>query len=290
MTDLIDNPALFCLFHNDHRYETDKKEPCSHIFSAVVHAEKNGKLRMAGQDYDGTSRAIETDISDKQFNLATLVPIPSDNALVVEEMVSQINKLSARDAWPFYFSRDLSIRPERERSGIHAIVPEGHIDPPAHLQTVSEYKNRPENKLLARINCVRMSLLAAQIAGIHIERIGKINPASRTGEEVRDAIIDIYNRLLPHKANPGVVAIADSFSDKSKGNHKQSSEFIIANDGVCVVKSEGYLRAGKVLKSLERRVRGQSIFNWIAGADPSCQFIKNPMPIPHYLKSMLALD
>jgi hypothetical protein len=290
MTDSIDNSALFCLFHNDHRYETDQKEPCSHIFSAVVNVGKNGKLRMVGQDYDGSARTIETDIADKQFNMAAIVPITADSAQIIEDVVHKMNTLSGQDKWPFYFSRDLSIRPERERNGVHAIVPEGHIDPPIHLQNISTYKTHKEDRLLARINCVRMSLLTAQIAGIDVEKIGQIHPAVRTGEEVRDAIAAVRDRLFPHKRNSDVVVLADSFSDKSKGNDKQNSEFILAQDGICVVKSEGYLRAGKILKSLERRVQGQSIFNWIAGADSSRQFIKSPMPMPHYLKTALALD
>ena len=290
MSDSIDNSALFCLFHNDHRYETAQKEPCSHIFSAVVNVGKNGKLRMVGQDYDGSVRTIETDIADKQFNMAAIVPITADRAQIIENVVQEMNTLSGQDKWPFYFSQDLSIRPERERKGIPAIAPQGHIDPPIHLQNISTYKKEEEGSLLVRVNCVSLALLTAQIAGIDVEKIGKIHPAVRTGEEVRDAIAAVRNRLFPNKRNSDVVVLADNFSDKTKGNDKQNSEFILGQDGVCVVKSEGYLRAGKVIKSLERRVQGKSIFNWIAGADSVHQFIKSPMPIPHYLQTLLALD
>lgn len=273
--------ALYCLFHNASSYETADNRPCSHIYSGIVRRDEKG-LALSVFDYDGQSRKIETDTDAQKFDLATIIPVKENRVLKLSQWVDQINRLGEADKWPFYFSRDMSVRPERETRNQYAIAPEGHIDPPVHHQKVEKHQSSGE-RLLARINCVRMSLLTARFAGIHVDNIAGINPQSNTGEEIRDQIKSAYHRLLGHRD----LVLRDKFSKKAKAGDDKDPDFVLSGDGLCVIQSgRKEFRLQNIEDALERRIRGKSLFDWIAGGQPE-KFAAQPIQPPAYLKAAL---
>lgn len=286
MAEFSRETSLFCIFHNQNSYRTKEGKPCSHIFSGIVQEER-GRLELSVQDFDGSSRKIRTDIADKVFNLAAFSPMSRKSADAILTIVSRLNGLDAIGKWPFYFSRDMSLEHRYEVSGRAARAPEGNIDPPMQEQRTHLYQASGD-RFLTRINCVRMALLTAQLAGVKISNIAGVNPLSNTGEEVRDYIRCAYQNLLSDRHATDSCIIKDKFSARKKGPDKTDANFILDNDGLCLVqaaKTELYLQ--DVCDALARPVQGKSLFNWVSEGRQD-HFKQAPMPMPPYLQKALS--
>lgn len=285
MTAFHKDTALFCIFHNQNRY-LDDGNPCSHIYSGIVQ-EENGVLDMTIQDFDGRSRTIDTDLSGKQFNLAAMVPISRQSASSIQHMVGQLNQLEALNKWPFYFSIDMALSYKHEVNGAVAKAPEGHIDPPLNNQNPHLYEGTG-TRLLTRINCVRMALMNAQMAGVKISNIADINPLSQTGEEVRDLILGTRRRMLSGGRGTEGHMFQDSFVAKKKGKDKSEASFVLGTDGLCIVQTEKKdFRMGGFCDALAHPVQGKSLFNWVSKGRKE-KFQQAPLTVPSYLQHALS--
>lgn len=280
-------PALYALFHNASKYTTaDKNQPVSHIYSGIVTPTNRG-LDVQVYDYDGSGRTIRRGNLDVKFDMAAFVPVEREAVQRLDKVVGQINRLGENGNWPFYFSRDMSILPEREIEGEYAIAPEGHIDPPHKYQNKREYCGKGAN-LVARINCVRMTFLCARIAGIKIDNIAGLSPFCETGEEIRIVLRRLRDNLVSKLGQRGCTTLlADHFSASSKaGSDKKSSDFILDKSGVGIVTSKQDIRMNTLGAALDRRVDGKTLYEWVASCD-SANFREEPMRIPAYLKTAL---
>jgi hypothetical protein len=288
LTEFASDKSLFCIFHNRHKYETNEGEPCSHIFSGIVQ-EEGGYLDVATQDFDGRVRSIDTDSTSKQFNLAAIVAIPRHTADALQQMVGKLNCLDEAKQWPFYFSRDMNLLNKYETKGVAAIAPEGHIDPPLNMQGVENYDGDGQ-RLLARINCVRMAFMNAQMAGVKIANIANINPLSNTGEEVQDRIRNAYEQMVLLQSGKENCLFSENFTAKKKGNDKSAARFALSTEGLCIVQTEKKaFRMTDFCDALARRINGKSIFNWVSEGHLE-KFVQTPLHVPQYLQQALSLE
>ncbi len=296
MSDIPANSALYCVFHNDHRWTHPDNSPCSHIFSAVVQKGRKG-LEVIGQDYDGKKDEVATVIHRRDFNLAALVPIPQVTAQSLIEVVSKINHLGREGVWPFYFSRDMTIKHDLERPGKMAIAPEGHIDPAPDAQKITSYGLNggygDPSLMRARINCVRMTILAAQLSGIKVSNIADIQGCFRTGEQVRDALLNKIQQLqqavMKAPGLSGVVPLFDHKGREAKG--KCDSRVVMSGTGLSLMQSSEPVRIDKMLEGLDRKMEGRSLFDHLLADgthDAPEIFISRPKQVPPYL--MTAFD
>lgn len=286
MTEFTKDKSLFCIFHNHGRYQLDGKS-ISHIFSGIVQA-KGNELELLIQDFDGNMRRIDTDLSGKQFDLAAIVPIARKAADAVQMMVDKLNLLDAKGKWPFYFSPDMSLDYKREVIRLPARAPEGHIDPPLQQQKMQLHTAKGE-RLLVRVNCARMALMTAQMAGIKINNIADVNPLSNTGEEVRDAIHAAYKRIITGRAGQETIMFEDSFAARKKGNDKSEARFALGSDGLCIIQAEKKdFRMGGFCDALARPIQGKSLFNWVSEGRMD-KFKQPPVAVPAYLQNVLSL-
>ncbi len=283
--------ALFCLFHNDHQYacrETDV--PVSHIFSAVV--QRPGALcEMTIQDYNGTKREIETKPYRTEFNLAAVIPIPNDVAEILKSVVKTLNYMGRQNVWPFYFSRDMAIKPHHEKYSCEAIAPEGHIDPPEqpHIYGYGSEKEEEHNPLQltrARINCVRMTLLAAQMAGIKVTNIADIAAWSNTGEEVRDSIRTALTRSLTDKNHSHAALPSDHLFETGPG--MIYSRVALTKPGLTMLETDGPVQLSELLHVFNDEVQGRSLFEWLTEGQPN-HFLDAPTAPPSYLASAIEM-
>lgn len=193
MTACSSGTALYCLFHNHGRYQTEQGESISHIYSGVVTKGDKG-LNVEVFDYDGNARSIDTDSSGKQFDLAAIIPVSIEEVERARDFVQKLNILDSLKKWPFYFSMDMSVWNEREAKGRLAICPEGKVSPAQQVQNTAHYHSNIDH-IMVRINCVRMSLLTAKIAGIDLGSIG-IHSKMVFGEDVRDSLKEAFSRTI----------------------------------------------------------------------------------------------
>lgn len=283
--------ALYCVFHNDHRYTSTKtKLACSHIFSGVVRPGKGGFV-LTGQDFDGTDAAIMTDLSRREFNLAATVPIPAEAARTLLQTVERINQMGQEGVWPFYFSVDMSVKPHREETGKLAIAPEGNIDPPVREQRPEAYgasthaDDNPFELTRARINCVRMTMLAARLAGIDVPKIADINTCFNTGEEVRDRIREAAARCKGgHQRHSGSRGTHGLFGQKDKAEGQITG----VNHGLSVIEAQTPIRLSKFMEALSRKFEGRTMFDWMTKGKAQ-SFVTEPDELPAYLQKALDL-
>lgn len=280
--------ALYALFHNATMYtKKNNDDPVSHIYSGVVMPGKRG-LDVKVYDYDGHGRGIRLNDLDVKFDLAAFVPVDRDTVHRLDRIVEQINRLGINGNWPFYFSRDMRVVPDRELVNEYAIAPEGHIDPPHKYQNKKDYRSK-SNSIVARINCVRMTFLCAQIAGINIGNIAGLNPFSDTGEEVRDALLTVRDRLVSRLGQrDSSIALVNEFTTSSKaGVGSKGADVVLDKNGLCVVTSKSDLRINTLSSALERRMDGKPLYEWMTASDTST-YRDQPMRIPAYLKEALS--
>lgn len=286
MTGFNKETSLFCIFHNQDTYLIDGK-PCSHIYSGIVQQDR-GQLELLVQDFDGSKRSIDTDPLTKKFNLAVMVPIARQSANAIQTMVGKLNLLDKKGKWPFYFSPDMSLVCKHEISGQLARAPEGHIDPPSQQQKTHLYTGTGV-RLLKRVNCVRMALMVAQMAGVKVSNIAGVNPLSHTGEDVRDAIRAAHQRLLSGGQRQETYLFADSFVARQKGNDKNGANFVLGTDGLCIIQSDKKeFRMSGFCDALSRPIQGKSLFNWVSEGRRD-RFKQSPVAMPAYLKEALSL-
>lgn len=239
-------------------------------------------------DYDGHGRSIHLDNLDVKFDLAAFVPIERDRVQRLDRVVGQINRLGVNGNWPFYFSRDMRVVPDLERANEYAIAPEGHIDPSHKHQNKKDYRGKGDT-ILARINCVRMTFLCARIAGINIENIAGLNPFSDTGEEVRDALRTVRNRLISGLGQrDSSIALVNEFTTSSKaGSDSKGADVVLDKNGLGLVASKSDLRMSTLGSALERRMDGKPLYEWMIVGDSST-YQDEPMQLPPYLKKALS--
>lgn len=280
--------ALYALFHNASMYtKKNNGKPVSHIYSGTVVPGKRG-LDIKVYDYDGHGRSIRLDDLDVKFDLAAFVPIERDTVQRLDRVVGQINRLGVNGNWPFYFSRDMRVVPDRELANEYAIAPEGHIDPPHKYQNKKDYRGKGDT-ILARINCVRMTFLCARIAGIKIGNIAGLDPFSDTGEEVRDALRAVRNRLISGLGQRGSsIVLVNEFSTSSKaGSDSKGADVVLDKNGLCLVTSKSDLRMNTLGSALERRMDGKPLYEWMIAGD-TLDYQDQPMRLPAYLKEALS--
>ena len=286
MSEFNEEKSLFCIFHNQNRYLTKDNKPCSHIFSGVVEV-RDGELMLNVLDFDGRSRTIDTDLGSKQFNLAAMIPVPRKTGDAVQRMVEKLNLLDPIGKWPFYFSPDMTLVPKYEVTGVAARAPEGNIDPPMQHQELNRYQSTGA-RFLVRVNCVRMALMTARMAGVNINNIANVNPLSNTGEEVRDRIHAAYRHLTSARRGEEAVLCDGKFIAKKKGCDKNDARFVVASDGLCIIQAEKDFRMPNFCDALAKPVNGKSLFNWISEGKTE-KFKQTPLSVPRYLDKVLAL-
>jgi hypothetical protein len=280
MASLSSDKALFCLFHNDHMYLRPDDSPCSHIFSGVVRKSRKG-LSVSGVDYDGQKMGIVTDILRREFNLVATLPVPVDFADRLVAIAEMFNTLGRKNLWPFYFSRDMEIRPKYERRGIPAITPEGEVFPPARQQNMDQYGAGVSELTLARINCVRMSLLTAQFAGLDVAVLAGLGSAFCTGEEVRDRI---WQRT-PRPASPEIAASVRFPVARGKGDPR----LVLDEMGRGYLDHKSPIRIRDFLDGLEERIQGRVLFDQMVEKASGDILTNNNIALPRYLHDALEL-
>jgi hypothetical protein len=274
MASVSSDRALFCLFHNDHMYLRPGNSPCSHIFSGVVRKSRKG-ISIFGVDYDGQRMGINTDIVKKEFNLAAMAPIPIECGDQLEAIVEHLNMLGRKELWPFYFSRDMDIRPEREKRGVPAITPEGEIIPKACQQNIFQYGSGVSELTLARINCVRMSLLTACFAGLDLSFCAGADTRCQTGEDVRDLIWQKMSRVQP--ASGYTVSLPG-------GSGKGDARLTLDGEGNSYFDHGVPIKVRDFLGGLQERIRGRALFDQMVDIIPDGILSNRSMGIPSYLK------
>lgn len=283
--------ALFCLFHNDHQFECrDTNVPVSHIFSAVV--QRPGALcEMTTQDYCGSKREIETKPYRTEFNLAAFIPIPDHVAEILKSVVKTVNYMGRHNVWPFYFSRDMALKPHHEQSYCEAIAPEGHIDPPQQpdIHDYGSEKEQEQNPLQltrARINCVRMTMLMARMAGINITNIADIAALSNTGEEIRDRL----RAAMAHSLDAGRQAQAAIPANRlfETGPDMIYSGASLTKSGLSIIEANEPVQLNELLHVFNEEVDGRSVFDWFTEGQPQA-FIAPPVAPPLYLARAMTI-
>lgn len=105
------------------------------------------------------------------FNTAIVFPVPTPGFEALRDyftLAQVLGSMTGESLMPYYFSKDMSPDPHFERRGCRAVDPFGRMDAPNHARQ-DTYRNDPNAPVLARVNCVVLSLLAAHIAGLDQE-------------------------------------------------------------------------------------------------------------------------
>lgn len=274
--------ALYGIFHDV--YESKETGLCvSHIFSAVIQRPAK-RIDALVQDYSGKGSYIHTDGTQSKFNLAAIVPVPAENARSLISVVNRLNEMSKSGIWPFYFSKDMAIKPRHESFGRPAISPDGEINPAPRLQDVSSYTGSSQ-LTLARINCVRMTMLAAGLAGINVSKIADIEAHLTRGAEVRDRISEAAGKYkVGRQQNAEARGTIPLFGQKN-ADHSQVTG---SASGLSIIESRDPMTFNQLIGALSQKVEGRTMFDWLTKGKAH-NFVTEPQDLPAYLEKAMTL-